>query len=127
MLTERCPMECSMSSNADTWSCQITLRYSVDATGRNLATPERTFFGPPITDKESVELWLRRAQAAILSPHVEHNEFYKKTFEELQAVMRTDQNVLPFSKNVIQVEVKDPDLTDLSFIDLPGKMCISFL
>lgn len=116
----RCPMECSMSSNADAWSCQITLRYSVDGNGRNLAIPERALFGPPIRDKESMELWLRRAQAAILSPHMEHGDFHDKTLEDLQEAMRTDLNVLPFSKNVIQVEVEDPDLTDLSFIDLPG-------
>ena len=117
-----------MSSNADAWSCQITLRYS-DSNGRNLATPERAFFtfGPLITAKESVELWLRRAQAAILSPHIEPHEFYRKTLGELQEAMRTDQNVLPFSTNVIQVEVQDPELTDLSFIDLPGKTRTSFL
>jgi hypothetical protein len=40
--------------------------------------------------------------------------------------MRTDQNVLPFSKNAIQVEVKDPELTELSFIDLPGKTRFHF-
>jgi hypothetical protein len=116
-----------MSSNADAWSCQITLRLSVNANGRDLATPERVLFGPLITNKESVELWLRRAQLAILSPHIEHGEFYGKTLQELREAMRTDQNVLPFSKNVIQVEVKDPELTDLSFIDLPGKMCTSVL
>ena len=120
-------MECSMSSNADAWSCQITLRRSVDADGHDLATAERVPFGPLLTDKESVEMWLRRAQAAILSPHMEHDEFYGKTLEDLQEAMRNDQNVLPFSKNVIQVEVKDPELTDLSFIDLPGKICMPFL
>ena len=116
-----------MSSNADAWSCQITLRRSVDADGYDLAMPERVHFGPLHPDKESVEMWLRRAQAAILSPHMEHDEFYGKTLEDLQEAMRNDQNVLPFSKNVIQVEVKDPELTDLSFIDLPGKICTSFL
>jgi hypothetical protein len=115
-----------MSSNADGWSCQITLRYSVDANGLNLTTPDRVSFGPLIIDKGSVELWLRRAQASILSPHMDRTEFYTKTLEELQDIMRTDQNVLPFSKNVIQVEVKDPELTELSFIDLPGKTRLHF-
>ena len=110
-----------MSSNAETWSCQITLRCLIDAKGQTFPTPERTLFGPPITDKQSVELWLRRAQAAILSPHVDHDDFYSKTLAELQEAMKSDQDVLPFSKNVIEVEVKDPELTDLSFIDLPGE------
>ena len=111
-----------MSSNTETWSCQITLRYSIDRNGQALPTgPERAVFGPPIPDKHSVELWLRRAQAAILSPHIDHTDFYSKTLEELQA-MRNDPDVLLFSKNVIEVEVKDPELTDLSFIDLPGEI-----
>lgn len=120
-------MECSLSSNADAWSCQITLRCSVDENGLNLTTPERVPFGPLITDKGSAELWLRRAQASILSPHMNRTEFETKTLEELQDMMRTDQNVLPFSKNVIQVDVKDPGLTELSFIDLPGKTPTSIL
>jgi hypothetical protein len=120
-------MEISMSGDAGVWSCQIALRCSVDADGLDLATPERASFGPPIEDKESVELWLRRAQASILSPHMDRNEFHSKSAEELQDMMLTDQDVLPFSKNVIQVEIKDPGLTDLSFIDLPGKMRTSIL
>ena len=111
-----------MSSNAETWSCQITLRCSVDAKGQSFTTPERTLFSPPIRDKQSVELWLRRAQAAILSPHIDHDNFTSKTLAELQEAMRNDQDVLPFSKNVIELEVKDPELTDLSFIDLPGEI-----
>lgn len=110
-----------MSGNADTWSCRITLCYSVDGSGRNLAAMERVPFGPLIEDKTLVELWLRRAQAAILSPHMEPNEFDEATSETLQEVMN-DQNVPLFSKNVIQIEVKGPELTDLSFIDLPGKI-----
>jgi hypothetical protein len=93
----------------------------VDETGLLLTTPERVPFGPSITDKETVELWLRRAQASILCPHIDdHTEFYSKTLEELKNLMQ-DQNILPFSKNAIQIEVRDPALTDLSFIDLPGK------
>jgi vacuolar protein sorting-associated protein 1 len=120
-------MQCSTSSDAEDWSCQITLHHLVDGSGRKLASPERVPFGPVITAKESVELWLRRAQAAILSPHMEHIDFYNKTLKELQNAMRDDYNVLPFSKNVIEVEVKDPELTDLLFIDLPGTMCASYL
>ena len=117
-----------MSSNVSSWECQITLRYSVDANGLNLTTPDRVPFGPvPIKDKGSVELWLRRAQASILSPHMDRSEFYSKTLEDLQHIMRTDQNVLPFSKNVIQLDVKDPELTELSFIDLPGKTLFHFV
>jgi len=115
-----------MSRSTDTWSCQITLRRSVDQNGNNLAATERVAFGPIITDKQSVELWLRRAQAAILSPHIQPEEFLEKNVEDLQDAMRIDRNMLQFSKNVIQVEVKDTELTDLSFTDLPGMICTGF-
>jgi hypothetical protein len=72
-----------------------------------------------IVDKDSVELWLRRAQAAILSLRPV-DEFLVKSAADLQNLIGTDQDP-PFSKNVIRVDVRDPGLTDLSFVDLPGK------
>jgi hypothetical protein len=113
-------MECAMISSAGFWSCQITLRISVDVNGNNLPAEDRIPFGPIITDKNDVELWIRRAQAAILSPHLSSTEFYAKSLMELRN--RTDPQMLPFSTNVIHVEIKDPELTDLSFIDLPGNI-----
>jgi hypothetical protein len=114
-----------MSSSADAWSCQISLSLSADLEGNNLVEKPIPF-SPIITDKESVELWLRRAQAAILSPHLQPEEFLEKTADDLRDAIRTDQNMLKFSKNAIQVEVKDPELTDLSFVDLPGTMSTAF-
>jgi vacuolar protein sorting-associated protein 1 len=116
-------MECRMSSSTDAWSCQITLRYSVDANGNNLATENKVPFGPLITNKQDVELWLRRAQAAILSPHLPDTEFYVKSLTDLRSATRADPQMLPFSTNIIRVEIKDPEVTDLSFIDLPGNRC----
>jgi len=116
----RCPMECAMSSSTESWSCQITLRISVDRNGNNLAAADLIPFGPIITDRKDVELWIRRAQAAILSPHLSSTEFHTKGLVDLRS--RNDPQMLPFSTNVVHVEIKDPDVTDLSFIDLPGNI-----
>ena len=107
-----------MSSSTDSWSCQITLRISVDRNGNHLAAADLIPFGPIITDRKDVELWIRRAQAAILSPHLSSTEFHTKSLTDLRS--RNDPQMLPFSTNVVHVEIKDPDVTDLSFIDLPG-------
>ncbi|KAJ7207815.1 P-loop containing nucleoside triphosphate hydrolase protein [Mycena pura] len=114
----RCPMECSMSSSDNTWSCSISLRFDHNAQGVKV-DPNTHAFGTTITDRSAVELWLRRAQAAILSPHISYENFYIKTEQELRDAP-PDAQRLPFSRNAVLVDVRDPDITDLSFIDLPG-------
>ncbi|KAG1745120.1 P-loop containing nucleoside triphosphate hydrolase protein [Suillus paluster] len=111
----RCPMECSMSSHATSWSCTITLRIYPDNNGRDLQRPTIVPFGRTITDRSEVEVWLRRAQAAILNPSLPSSSFHTKTIEEL----RNTKNTLKFSRNVVCVSIEDPDATDLSFYDLP--------
>jgi hypothetical protein len=114
-----------MSSSATSWSCTIALRRRTNQQGDSQGAPITERFGPEITDKKVLELWLRRAQAAILSPHItKSEEFYKKTEDELRSLAKTDKNILPFSKDVVVVNVKDPKLTDLSFVDLPGNKVV---
>ncbi|KAG1844181.1 P-loop containing nucleoside triphosphate hydrolase protein [Suillus subalutaceus] len=112
----RCPMECNMSSHATSWSCTITLRIGFDSNGLDLQKPTNVRFGPKITDRSEFEVWLRRAQAAILNPNVPSSTFHAKTIEELRNI----KNTLKFSRNVVCVSIEDPDATDLSFYDLPG-------
>src|SRR6267154_1953983 len=95
----RCPMECTMSSHATSWSCTITLRIGFDNNGKDLQQPTTVPFGKTITDKSEVEVWLRRAQAAILNPNVPSSGFHTKTIEEL----RNTKNTLKFSRNVVCV------------------------
>ncbi|KAJ7640281.1 P-loop containing nucleoside triphosphate hydrolase protein [Mycena polygramma] len=115
----RCPMECTMSSSADTWSCRISLRLDYNSDGSKMETAVTYAFGSTITNKNVVELWLRRAQAAILSPHLPHEDFWGKTEHELRNPP-ADPERLPFSKNAVLVLLCDPKITDLSFVDLPG-------
>ncbi|KAG1830238.1 P-loop containing nucleoside triphosphate hydrolase protein [Suillus variegatus] len=112
----RCPMECTMSSHATSWSCSITLRISFDSNGQDMPKTNTVPFGQTITDRNEVEVWLRRAQSAILNPNVSASSFHTKTIEEL----RSAKNMLKFSRNVVCVSIEDPDATDLSFYDLPG-------
>ncbi|KAG2743383.1 hypothetical protein P692DRAFT_201171206 [Suillus brevipes Sb2] len=113
----RCPMECTMSSHASSWSCTITLRIGFDRNGLDLQKkPTNVPFGRTITDKDEFEVWLRRAQAAVLNPDAPSSTFHTKTIEEL----RNMRNTLKFSRNVVCVSIEDPDATDLSFYDLPG-------
>ncbi|KAH7921346.1 hypothetical protein BV22DRAFT_1107246 [Leucogyrophana mollusca] len=114
----RCPMECTMSSDASSWSCKISLHQNYDAENRRLDSPTDNPFGTLLTDKRQVDIWLRRAQAAILNPFTPPGTFYTKSYEELRAF--NSSGTLKFSRNVIHVDIKDPEATDLSFFDLPG-------
>lgn len=115
-------MECSLIStgSGEAWSCQITLRLDFDSHGQPRAPPRTISFGPLITNRTDVEIWLRRAQAAILSPHREAAEFHALNREDLRNLSTVDPQTLKFSRNSVVVDISDPDVTDLLFVDLPG-------
>ena len=115
-------MECTMSSNATTWSCKIKLRFDYDSSGSSAAQQREIAFGPTITDKNDVDVWLRRAQAAILNPDLAPDNFHRKNIQDLRNL--TSTNSLKFSRNVVSIFIEDPDATDLSFVDLPGQYAI---
>lgn len=75
-------------------------------------------FGQVLHRKEEVESTLRRAQFAVLNPEVDHTKILAAPVEDLQNLATRPGR--DFSRDVICVELKGPDLTDLSFIDLPG-------
>ncbi|CAK5277920.1 unnamed protein product [Mycena citricolor] len=124
----RCPMECVMSSAAESWSCNISLRFDHD---EQVLEPKDDYaihpagsaheiqFGPTITDRSAVEIWLRRAQAAMLSPHRMPQEFYNQNAEELRN-SGTDPRRLKFSRNAVCLTLRDPAIINLLFVDLPG-------
>ncbi|KZT20530.1 hypothetical protein NEOLEDRAFT_1122565 [Neolentinus lepideus HHB14362 ss-1] len=114
----RCPMECTLTSD-DTWFCQISLRFDYDESGTKQLSKDIKF-GPVITDKKDVELWLRRAQAAILSTRTPPSAFYGLSREDIRNAIKNDATMAPFSKNVVCIDIHDPEATDLAFVDLPG-------
>ena len=72
-------------------------------------------FGPIITNKSEVEERIRRAQRAILNPSTAHEAFLLGPDGG-----PAEGSELSFSKNCICLKLSGPDLTDLSFCDLPG-------
>ena len=111
-------MECTMSSNTTTWSCKLKLRFDYDSFGRSAFQQKEVAFGPIITDKNDMDVWFRRAQAAILNPDLTPGSFHRKSVQDLRNL--TSTNSLKFSRNVVSIFIEDPNATDLSFVDLPG-------
>ena len=94
------------------WACTVSLR------GGGLTGA----FSPEISSKDMVGIWIRRAQARILCPHLSADIFKDKNREELNDLSdwTRDAKVRRFSDTVIEVKINDPEGTDLVFIDLPG-------
>ena len=105
-----------MSSGAKSWSCTIEIRNESDSPD---SLPSSRAF-TVIYDKSDMELAIRRAQAAVLSPHREWTEFLQMSANQIRSLLAVDSKCDKFSKNVVQINVNDPEATDLSFIDLPG-------
>lgn len=85
-----------------------------------MGTAENIAFGPLIRDKRLVEERIRRAQRAILRPSQLPETFLSGPDED------PSSRELTFSKNCVSLEISGPELTDLSFCDLPG-IFLSFL
>ncbi|KAJ7800360.1 P-loop containing nucleoside triphosphate hydrolase protein [Mycena olivaceomarginata] len=117
----RCPMECRLASSPNSWSCRISIRIEFDQSGvrRAIEDVDEHEFIPSITNKDEVEIALRRAQLAVLNPTVSFREILEMNPQDLKDGI-PGHDSLPFSRNVICVDLKGPELTDLMFLDLPG-------
>ncbi|KAJ3972925.1 P-loop containing nucleoside triphosphate hydrolase protein [Lentinula raphanica] len=115
----RCPVELSMSSFVEEWECTISLRYNISENSGGNST-STVFCTLSAIEKSNVDLWLRRAQAAILSHERPISDFQNMGLAKLKALRPGEGSMRAFSMDVIQVDLKDPELTDLTFIDLPG-------
>lgn len=109
-------MECRLAHSTGEWSCQIKIRYEYDRTGERLDEVNEVDFGSRITDKAEVEHMLRRAQEAVLHPDVKFEVFLEDGWQEKVK----GKQPLRFSQNIVCIELTGPELTDLSFVDLPG-------
>ncbi|KAJ7483869.1 P-loop containing nucleoside triphosphate hydrolase protein [Mycena galericulata] len=114
----RCPFECRMAS-ASEWACRISIRREFDMAGKRLGDVSEMPFGGLITDKDAVELMLRRAQLAALIPDADVVRILKMGLEELRESSQNGKTP-SFSRNVVCIDLEGPDLTDLQFVDLPG-------
>ncbi|KZT66613.1 hypothetical protein DAEQUDRAFT_714663 [Daedalea quercina L-15889] len=119
----RCPMECRLSSSTEPWRCQVSIRWEFDSDGKRRHEVQEALFGGLITNKDEVELMLRRAQAAVLNPDIPAAKFVTMSAGGLNADsggLQTRSKRMQFSRNVVCIDLAGPDLTDLSFVDLPG-------
>jgi len=101
----------------------MSFRFDYDReTGQVLPSSRAEPFGPDrIFDKSLVEIWIRRAQVAILSPHVESSTFLDMSYTQLKEFMEQEKGRMKkFEKNKICIDIEDPEATDLAFVDLPG-------
>jgi len=117
----RCPMECRLKYSQDPWQAQVLLRRERHEDGTKLNIVHEIPFGPPLTDEQELESRLKRAQLAILNPHVGPEKFVDLNLETVtpnEAPFGGPQ--LSFSSNVVCVDISSPLVTDLAFIDLPG-------
>ncbi|OSD02217.1 hypothetical protein PYCCODRAFT_1467882 [Trametes coccinea BRFM310] len=113
----RCPMECTILTSGSTWSCKVSLRRFIGGEDQGTAG-----FSPQLLHSDDVELWIRRAQAAILCPHISVETIRNRTRSELKELTDTskDPAVLKFTRDVVVIDIEDPNGADLSFVDLPG-------
>jgi len=104
----RCPMEVRLSEGGDgPWSCTVSLRF---ISGERT----RTEFFDETTNKELVQVILRRAQLAILNPQSPVKEFVS-----LDIATYHSPSQLSFSEDMIIVEIFGAPVS-VTFIDLPG-------
>ncbi|KAL1714452.1 P-loop containing nucleoside triphosphate hydrolase protein [Schizophyllum commune] len=104
----RCPIECRLAHSDANWSCVVSLRITENGQARNIP------FGDIILDPKDVEKRVRKAQKAILNPSQPVMAFLNED-ADLKTV-----NEERFSSNTICLQITGPNLTDLSFCDLPG-------
>ncbi|KAG6811611.1 hypothetical protein H0H92_006626 [Tricholoma furcatifolium] len=116
-------MECRMStlSAPDAkWACQISIRREYDIHGNPLQKGSERRFGRVIHNKEDIELALRRAQCAVLNPHLAEKDIMSASAHDLTGAPFYTEQSLQFSRDIICIDLEGPNLTDLHFIDLPG-------
>ncbi|KAK6526135.1 hypothetical protein TWF281_011171 [Arthrobotrys megalospora] len=120
----RCPLEITLTEDTSPlapWHCKVSLRFHKAYNPRKKGDPwveiqhtQHPFM--TIDDPEHVETVIVRAQLAILNPSRHWGDFINMP---VQLAGNTTTEV-PFSPNVICMEITGNNVPNLSFIDLPG-------
>ena|SRR5882724_6840836 len=111
----RCPTQCQLVHSTEQWQCAVSLSFVTDEWDRPLDQIRNTTFGPTISNPDEVEERLRRAQRAALNPSVDPEHFLRNGHDQDLYV-----NALQFTTNYVSLEIRGPEIIDLSFCDLPG-------
>lgn len=137
----RCPLHIRVSRHSD-WSCRVWLRkeYSYQPPeGRSISENDVTDDDPffpwrklqttqvhefkTMHEMKEIEDVLRWAQIAILNDDRNHKLFVPGSGSVTQntPIARASAEVTAkFSPNIVALEIKGPELPDLSFYDMPG-------
>lgn len=136
----RCPLHIRVSRNTQ-WSCRVWLRkdYIYEPPDRDIRESDVTAADPffpwkkrghtdtkefkIMNDKSEIEQVLRWAQIAILNDDQPAAQYVPGSgaiacgvpIEEV-----AERTAAKFSPNIVALEIKGPDLPDLSFYDMPG-------
>jgi GTPase SAR1 family protein len=123
----RCPFELVTTSSTAEWQCEVSLhkkwRHVLGSTSSKairwdpLTQPEIVRFAT-VTNKDSLEHALQRAQIAILNPQLQATTVLHNS-EVVQS------NALNFSPNVVHLKISGPGLPELSLYDLPGAINVT--
>lgn len=118
-------MECRLIHSTRPWQCQVLLRRETDEHGHKISAKE-TPFGPLLHDKSELEEMLRRAQLAVLNPSLSPSFFEDFDTKSLKPGDKPPGSArqLAFSNDVVCIDLQAPEVTDLSFIDLPGRIYV---
>ncbi|OAA69659.1 Dynamin family protein [Cordyceps fumosorosea ARSEF 2679] len=137
----RCPLHIRVSMNPE-WSCRVWLRKQytyAPPTDRNIMESDVTDADPffpwkqqPTTDiiefktmheNTEIEEVLRWAQIAILNDN-KNPALYVPGSGSIASntpiSLEADRTLAKFSPNIVALEIKGPDLPNLSFYDMPG-------
>jgi hypothetical protein len=128
--TRRCPFKITTSSaapaNGAAWLCRINIQQEYyfhtdgpkdpgrfcEREGQAVTTPFAT-----VDKRTELEPMLRKAQLAVLNPSEDPQNFVGIDLASASLLRQ-----VPFSPNVISLEIQGPDLPELYFYDLPGSI-----
>lgn len=135
----RCPLHIRVSAHSD-WSCRVSLTkdyiyeppHSSAEITEEQVTDEDPFFPwkelpttkkldfKTVHDPSELEQVLRWAQIAILEDDKSHQLFIPGSGSMTNVDIRSIEPTAKFSPNIVSLEIKGPDLPNLSFYDMPG-------
>ena len=111
-------MECTILTSKAEWSCRVSIRAENAS-----AVP----YSPLLRNKGDVEIWIRRAQAEVLCPHLPRDHFRNRSREEIKELTDRSKHaeVREISTDKVVIDIEDPDGADLAFVDLPGTIAFA--
>lgn len=125
----RCPFRITTTAArpGERWKCEIALsrRWASTSTGAHWRDTgdTRAFPFATVTDRTQLEHVLRRAQIAILNPHLDPAAVLQLSGFDTDTT--THLQSLSFSVNPIELYISGEELPELSITDLPGSINVA--